>query len=35
LHLSPTYHETNKRDSLNETKIKLKLSKYLAFEFKP
>jgi hypothetical protein len=26
-HLSPTHHETSKRDSLNETKIKEKQNK--------
>jgi hypothetical protein len=34
-HLPPAHHETSKRDSSNETKIKIKLPKSLKFEFKP
>jgi hypothetical protein len=33
-HLSPAHHETSKRDSKNETKIKIKQSKCPRFEFK-
>jgi hypothetical protein len=36
-HLPPAHHETSKRDSPNETKIKEKQNKtkHPAFEFKP
>jgi hypothetical protein len=34
-HQPPAHHETSKHDSLNETEIKVKLTKYLGFEFKP
>jgi hypothetical protein len=34
-HLPPAYHETSKRDSSNETRIKLKVLKCPGFEFKP
>jgi hypothetical protein len=34
-HLPPAHHETSKHDSPNETKIKVKLTKCLRFEFKP
>jgi hypothetical protein len=33
--LTSAHHEIRKRDSPNEIKIKVKLSKYLGFEFKP
>jgi hypothetical protein len=35
LHLPHAHHETSKHDSPNETEIKVKLAKYLGFEFKP
>jgi hypothetical protein len=34
-HLPPAHHETSKRDSPHETKIKVKPQKCLRFEFKP
>jgi hypothetical protein len=34
-HLLPTHHEKSKRDSSNETKIKVKLLNYPWFKFKP
>jgi hypothetical protein len=34
-HLTPAHHETNKHDSSNETKIKVKPQKCPRFEFKP
>jgi hypothetical protein len=36
-HLPPAHHETSKRDSPNETKVKEKQTKqnYPEFEFKP
>jgi hypothetical protein len=34
-HLPPAHHETSKRDSPNETKIKVKQMNHPGFEFKP
>jgi hypothetical protein len=34
-HLPPAHHKTSKRDSPNETKIKVKSQKYSGFKFKP
>jgi hypothetical protein len=34
-HLPRAHHETSKRDSPNETKINVKLTKCPGFEFKP
>jgi hypothetical protein len=35
LHLPLAHHETSKHDSPNDTKIKVKQTKHLKFEFKP